>query len=90
MTLQQIKAVLTLISILSAVGGIGYVANKWHYAPIKHLEETNGILKKDLIEQSSLLGVCETKLHKVNLDGFIEGIGENNETISIDFDDLNY
>lgn len=76
--------------VVSLLGGMGFSIYNWHYKPLKVLTKENTTLKTDLIAQTNLLGVCEVKLHKVNLDGFIEGIGEHNETIVIDFDNLIY
>ena len=67
------------ILVLIISSGI-YALRTWHYIPLGLLQENNGLLKKDLIEQTTLLGICEVKIHKVNIDGFIV----------IDFDNLTY
>ena len=85
-----LKAYAQLAGVVLVFGAILYALSTWHYKPLKLLERTNVTLKTDLIEHTRLLGICEVKIHKVNIDGFIEGIGEHNETIVIDFDNITY
>jgi len=57
----------------------------------KHIllpQRTIVILKANLKTVGDHLNICEANLSKQALDGFIEGVGEVNETVIINLDNL--
>lgn len=88
--LLNIKGVIygTVLGILAI--SIGYGAYKWHFHPISELRKRNANLQKQLNETGRQLNICEANLSKQALQGYIDGVGESNETIVIDFHNLTY
>ena len=78
----------TLIS--SILFAIGYSLYKWHYSPIKECNNEIVSIQNQLTETSNCLNVCEANLSKQMLQGYIDGVGENNDSIFVDFDNLVY
>ena len=74
--------------ILSLVGSAWYILDDWHYSRIRDYKVEVISLSKQLKITGSALNVCEANLIKQSLKGFIDGIGENNETIIIDLSNL--
>ena len=76
---------------LGAIAIFIYIAiNSWHYKPIKELKEKNISLEKQLTETGRLLNICKADLDKLHLQGYIDGIGDNNEEPVIDFGNIVY
>ena len=76
--------------LISFISSSVYFLNTWHYAPMEQLIKKVESLKEQLETTDSSLKVCESNLSKQSLESFIEGVGENNETIFIDFDNITY
>jgi len=87
----KIKWILYSISLFFIAYSAWNILNTWHYKPIKRLNKNVNNLQNQLNETGRQLNICETNLSKQLLQGYIDGIGEHNETIDIDFDnDLTY
>lgn len=68
------------------IGGGLYYYN--HYLPIHTLEKEKEQLQRELYITGQELNTCKANVIKTGLDGFIDGIGEHNETITINLDSL--
>ena len=79
-----------IVAITFIVGIAAYSLNQWHYYPINVLKKENTNLMKQLKIVGSAYNICEANLTAQGLQGFIDGIGEKNETIVIDFSNANY
>lgn len=84
----SIKDGIYIVLILALIGGAWYILQDWHYGPIKEKDGHIISLERQLLVTGSALNTCENNLTKQTLDGFIEGIGENNEIPGVDLDDL--
>ncbi len=84
----SIKDAIYVGIIMVMVGSTWYVVNDWHYKPLDILERQVVSLEAQLTATGSLLNVCESNLSKQLLKGFIDGIGEHNEDININLDNL--
>ena len=82
MMLNSIK-----IGLIVVLLGIAY---NWHYGKINSLNKANESLQNQLNTTANHLNICEANLSKQALQGYIDGIGESNETIIIDFNDISY
>ena len=71
-------------------GGSSYLLYNWHYSVITSLEQQVNDSERQLRVTGELLNTCESNLSKQGLKGFIEGVGEHNETIVIDFSHITY
>ena len=88
--LLNIKGVVygTVLGILAIF--VGYGAYEWHFHPLAELRKNNVDLHMQLNEVGRQLNICEANLSKQALQGYIDGVGESNETIVIDFHNLTY
>jgi hypothetical protein len=84
------KIIIYGILISSILFTIGYSLYKWHYGPLEKCNDEVISIQNQLTETGNCLNMCETNLSKQMLQGYIDGIGENNENIFIDFDNLVY
>ncbi|MCD6435978.1 MAG: hypothetical protein J7L15_06275 [Clostridiales bacterium] len=82
------KELLYIVVIISIAGFVWLGLKSWHYKPFE--EKNNQIisLENQLPIVGNVLNICEANLTKQNLQGFIDGIGENHEDIVIGFDNL--
>ncbi len=84
----SLKDGIYIVLILALIGSAWYVLQDWHYRPLKEQGKQILSLEKQLRITGGALNTCENNLSKQSLDGFIEGIGENNETSTITLDNL--
>lgn len=80
------------IAVFSGIGSLYYTQ---HYLPIKNLkkdvqevQKQNKELQRQLRVVGNSLNTCEANLTAQTLNGFIEGIGETNEVIISDLNNL--
>lgn len=83
---------------------ISYAVYEFHYAPINKLnnekkdlsaiiEKRDAVIsayEKEITSVYQKLYDCEQDSVKNKLDGIIEGIGDDNETVIIDFDNITF
>ena len=90
----SIKAYIIGISISAIAIGAFLFLNSWHYKPIKELQSTNQTLQSNLETLSSLYNICEVNLSKQAIQGYIDGVGrEDNfdgKNDTIDFSNIIY
>lgn len=84
----SIKDGIYLVLIFGLIGGAWYTLQDWHYRPLKEQRKQITSMERQLLIVVSELNVCEHNLTKQSLDGFIDGIGENNEMPGVNLDDL--
>ncbi|UFH59850.1 hypothetical protein [Sulfurovum mangrovi] len=84
MGLTNIKYVF-YVAIGVIFGGLYYYN---HYLPISTLEKEKSQLQRELYITGYELNECKANVIKTGLDGFIDGIGEHNETTIIDIGNL--
>ena len=89
------KNMLYLVLIVSALVAIGFAIVTWHYKPLgdkdSTISEQAKLIKKyeDLVNEAySKLYTCENNNTATGLDGYINGIGENNEIPNTSLDNL--
>jgi len=87
-TLLFKKELWYIVGIISIVSILWISLQRWHYTPLEDKDNKIISLEKELKLTGNALNVCEVNLTKQNLQGFIDGIGENNESIIIGFDNL--
>ena len=75
-----------LYAAIAAIIGSAYYYN--HYLPIHTLEKEKEQLQRELYITGQELNTCKANVIKTGLDGFIDGIGERNETTIIDLSNL--
>ena len=86
----QVKGIVYGIIFAVVVGVIGYSLRTWHYAPLANQERQINSLQEQLDETGRQLNLCEANLSKMELQGYINGVGENDEEPVIDFSDITY
>ncbi len=61
---------------------------KWHWQPLSQLQTQLKESQDELKEVGQLLNTCEANLTKQSLDGFIDGVGQDDEIPVIDLTNL--
>ena len=96
MTLTLTKMIIVSVLLSVVMGSFVYFLKDWHYNPINEYEKSKKIdtqliqdLQKIVSKAYSELYTCEEKLPSVGVQGYIEGIGERNETFNSTLDNLN-
>jgi hypothetical protein len=84
------KLIIHIIVALSIIFSIKYSLYKWHYGPLEKCNDEIISMQNQLTETSNCLNACEANLSKQMLQGYIDGVGEENESIFVDFDNLVY
>jgi len=85
------KLYTTAISIAVLIVGLGLFLSNWHYSPIKKLKAEVNTLQRQLDTTASALNICEVNITKQKLQGYISGVGKDqDEIINIDFNNAVY
>lgn len=74
--------------ILAMIGSAWYIVDDWHYEPLRIQEKTVKMLGEQLNTCIMERDSCESKILKQTVEGFQEGLGDGDETINIDLDNL--
>jgi len=74
--------------IVVMIGAAWYLLNDWHYKPLKQNKVKIESLQFQLTQTGNALNTCEANLSKQLLQGYIDGIGENNENNGVDLNNL--
>ena len=86
----QIKGIIYGTLLAGLAISTWYFVNKYHFSPINKLEKRVSSLQIQLDEVGRLYNICEANLSKQALQGYIDGVGENNEEPIIDFSNIVY
>lgn len=88
----QIRLLIYLGIAVSLAGSAWFALNKWHYLPIKILQEKNKSIEIQIAEVGRQLNVCEANLSKQALQGYIDGVGNDDtyEEPVIDFNNITF
>jgi len=87
---SSIKFYIYLAIIVASITAGSLFLYNWHYGVIKELKTQSTSLQNQLDETARQLNVCEANLSKQALQGYIDGIGENDENITIDLSNISY
>ena len=82
------KDSLYIAIILAMIGGSWYILDDWHYKPLRIQEKTVKMLSEQLNTCITERDSCESKISQQTVQGFQEGLGDGDETINIDLDNL--
>ena len=74
--------------ILAMLASAWYILDDWHYKPLRVQEETVRMLGMQLNTCITERDSCESKLSQQTVEGYQEGLGDGDETINIDLDNL--
>lgn len=84
----NIKLYISILIIAGSVASIAYSINRFHYRPIRELQEKNHELELELYDLGIKLNKCLSDKKKDSIDSFIDGINAHDENITIDINNL--
>ena len=75
--------------IVIGLGAAWYVLDDWHYKPLRVQEETVKMLSEQYNQCVGVRDTCEARLLSQSVEDYQNGLGEANDTININLDNLN-
>lgn len=74
--------------ILAAIGGAWYILDDWHYKPLRVADETIKMVSEQYNTCVSDRDKCTSSLPKKAVENYQDGLGDGDDKINIDLDNL--